>query len=850
MCFFRSNSALATSLFFFILVFTTYAQPTPYNPLQEKNWYYTYLISASKNGEWVHYLNNYLDGTKTTAVKNIRTGKTFEFPDGSWGKFSSNSKWFKIRTEGNRLMVVDFTKMRIDTISKVKYSYFDGTGGNYLITQSPQDSIRFTALDTKKGHSIGKSKNTAINPSKNVVAMALTSNKEETLQIFDLQTSRGLKIMSGKNMSFQRLTWNATGEKLAFLYSHNNGETYNVGMFDLKSHAVKSLNAGKYLKKKVSIANVKLSISDSGNKVFFSVKPKKNDLKDNSDPEIWDTFDTVLHTRKKFISSGKQGPWLHVWLPMENKVIPLGNKERPHVLFNPNSDYALNFDAYAREPQFHLNTFVDIYAQNVTNGKKELVVPNQFTAINFVHFSPKGNYVAYFKDHHWWIYDLQKRKHYNITINLPHSVFNKKSPSLDTPTPYGLAGWTKNGKELFLYDEFDVWKISNNGKKKEKLTSGRASKTTFRLVYGKGDKRTKYGALGFNTYSIDNEDGILLAAKNRQNLQKSYYQLKDNELRQIAQRDKRLSGLIQLNKDNFLFMQQSFAEPISIECVNLKTRSEKTIYKSNPEWNRFKWPKRELVEYDTEIADSLKGILIYPLNYDATKKYPMVVHIYAEQSFLYHEFTPPSPYNEVGFNFMNYALDGYFVFLPDIQYKINAPGISAAICIEKAIDVALRTAAIDEKRMGLIGHSHGGYDTAFIITQTDRFAAAVMGSGIFNLESFYFDIYKMAGVSEITRVEESHFSMNSSFYENPEAYRVNSPLHQAANINTPLLIWSGKEDANVNPNQSLQGYLALRRLRKPAKLIYYAGEGHILNNSENQKDLTVRLKKWFNSYLK
>lgn len=850
MCFFRSNSALATSLFFFILVFTTYVQPTPYDPLQENNWCYTYLISASKNGEWVHYLDSYLDGTKTTTVKNIRTGKTFELSNGSWGKFSSNNKWFKIRTDENRLMVVDFIKMKIDTISKVKYSYFDGTGGNYLITQSPQDSIRYIELDTKKGHSIGKSKNIAINPSKNVMAVALISNKEESLQIVDLKTSKRLKIMSGKNMSFQRLTWNATGEKLAFLYSHNNGGTYNVGMFDLKSHTVKFLNANKSLKKKVSIANVKLSISDSGNKVFFSVKPKKNDLKDNSGPEIWDTFDTILHTRKKFISSGKQGPWLHVWLPMENKVMPLGNKERPHVLFNPNSDYALNFNAYAREPQFHLNTFVDIYAQNVTSGKKELVVSNQFTATNFVHFSPKGNYVAYFKDHHWWIYDIQKRKHYNITTNLPHSVFNKKSPSLDTPTPYGLAGWTKNGKELFLYDEFDVWKISNNGRKKEKLTSGRASKTTFRLVYGKGDKRTKYGALGFNTYRIDNKDGILLAAKNRQNLQKSYYQLKDNELRQIAQRDKRLSGLIQLNKDDFLFMQQSFAEPISIECVNLKTKSEKTIYKSNPEWNRFKWPKRKLVEYDTEIADSLKGILIYPLNYDATKKYPMVVHIYTEQSFLYHEFTPPSPYNEVGFNFMNYALDGYFVFLPDIQYKINAPGISAAICIEKAIDVVLKTAAIDEKRMGLIGHSYGGYETAFILTQTNRFTAAVMGSGIFNLESFYFDIYKMAGVPEITRVEESHFSMNGSFHENPEAYRANSPMHQAASINTPLLIWTGKEDINVNPNQSLQGYLALRRLRKPAKLVYYAGEDHILNSIENQKDLTIRLKKWFDSYLK
>ncbi|MDC8000109.1 prolyl oligopeptidase family serine peptidase [Aequorivita todarodis] len=849
MHFFKNNAKSGMSLFFLILIHIAYAQTAFPDSAEEKDWSHTYLVSASENGEWAHYMNYYLDGTYTASIINLKTDNMFNFPNGNWGKFSSNNKWFALPLASDSLILVNIEKNLSDTIPNVKINHF-APSGDYWLTQSMEDSLTVTALDTKKIYNLGKSNGFEINPLKNLVAMAIVNNYGESLQILNLESLNSFEIMEGKNVSFQRFTWSANGEKLTFLYSRDNGKTYNVALFDLKSRTSKFLDVDTYSNEEVSIANTKISVSDTGDKVFFNVNLPETLAQANSGPEIWDTFDTALYTQNNFITSGKKGPWQQVWFTNESRVVPLGNREMPQVLFNPNSNYALNFDAYAREPQFGSNTFVDIYAINLKSGKKELVVPNQFTAINFVHFSPGGRYVTYFKDRHWWIYDIKERKHSNITINLPHSVFNKKSPSLNTPHPYGLAGWTKDETELFLYDEFDVWKISCDGRHREKLTNGRDSKTVFRIVYGTKDQRMNYGDFGFNTYKIDNQEGLILSAKNYQTLKTGYYHWQDNNIRKIAWKDKRLSKLLQLDKNSFLFAQQSFTDPISIEYVDLKTDSVKTIYKSNPEWDQFKWPKRELITYNTEIADSLKGVLIYPLNYDTNKKYPMVVHIYQEQSFLYHQFTPPSPYDDVGFNFMNYALNGYFVLLPDIQSEHNAPGISAVICVEKAVDTALKTAAIDEKRIGLIGHSLGGYETAFIITQTDRFTTAVSGCGILNLVSFYFDIFKTTGQSEMTRVEQNIFKMQNSYFQNPQVYIANSPLHQASNINTPILLWAGKEDNNVNPDQSLQGYLALRRLRKPATLYYYQGEGHVLHKKENRKDLSEKIKEWFDSYLK
>lgn len=814
----------------------------------EKNWYHTYIINSSPDGSWVHYINHSLDGSSTGHVKNIKTSKTFSFSEGNWGKFSPNSKWFTMPINSNSLVLTNLEKGTRKNIDSIRVHHFSPTG-KYLITQFKNDSLTINALDKKKVYGAVGNKLFELNPHKDVMVMVTKSNDGEILELFDFDTFTSFIIMKGKNLSFQRLDWSENGKKLGFVYSTDNGNTFKIGVFDAITSTTQFLDWNSFSQESLAISNSQISVSNSGEKIYFSVIPEQVAPKDNQDTEVWDTFDKIIYSRKNFVNSGKQGPWQNVWLPAENRVVALGNTETPHTLINIESDFALVFDSYALEPQFSYDTFVDLYQINIKSGKKELVLSNQFTASNYTHWSPNGNSLAYFKDRQWWLYNMQDRKHINLTINIPHPVY-KTTTSPDLFIPYGLAGWAKDGKSIYLYDEFDVWKLSLDGKQKERITTGRESKINFRLVFGKNDERTNYGDLGFNTYSFDAREGLLFSAKNRNTLEMGYFIMKNKKLELITWKNKRLSDLIQMDGDDFLILQQSFTEPISIECINLQTKESKTIFKSNPEWDQFKWPKRKLIYYDTEIADSLKGVLIYPINYQKNKKYPMVVSTYTAQSFLYHKFSPPYIYNDIGFNYLNYALDEYFVLLPDIHYKPNAPGISAALCIESAVKTALNIASIDETKIGLIGHSHGGYDTGFTITHTDIFAAAVAGSGIFNMESFYFDLYKLAGLPEISRIENDNFHMRSSFFENSEAYRTNSPLHQAANIETPLLIWSGKEDTNVNPNQSLQMYFALRRLRKPAKLIYYEEENHVLNKIENKKDLTKRIKEWFDEYLK
>ncbi|CAN0367174.1 unnamed protein product, partial [Ectocarpus sp. 4 AP-2014] len=197
-----------------------------------------------------------------------------------------------------------------------------------------------------------------------------------------------------------------------------------------------------------------------------------------------------------------------------------------------------------------------------------------------------------------------------------------------------------------------------------------------------------------------------------------------------------------------------------------------------------------------------------------------------------------------------YTADGYLVFYPDIRYKLNDPGVSAVGCIEAGVRAMISKGLVDKDHIGLIGQSFGGYETAFAITQTNLFATAVAGAAVTDLVSWYHTL----GTRDHDRTnmfffEDGQYRFKDSFYKNPKAYLRNSSLHHAANINTPLLLWTGEEDHHVDWHQSIELYLGLRRLDKECRLLIYPKEGHSLLKPKNQVDLTRRIKDWFDKYL-
>jgi dipeptidyl aminopeptidase/acylaminoacyl peptidase len=215
-----------------------------------------------------------------------------------------------------------------------------------------------------------------------------------------------------------------------------------------------------------------------------------------------------------------------------------------------------------------------------------------------------------------------------------------------------------------------------------------------------------------------------------------------------------------------------------------------------------------------------------------------------------HDFYPISDFGTSGFNPTHYALDGYFVLMPDIEYEIGNPGISALNYVEESIDHVIKKVKIDTTKIGLYGFSFGGYESAFIATQTNKFAAIASGAAVTNMVTFYHAVNWGTGREEMWRMEDYQMRMDKPYYERKEDYIKNSPFHSIENLNTPILLWAGAQDYHIDYNESIRFYLALRRLNKKVKLLLFENQGHNILDYKKQEYLSHAIKEWFDKYCK
>ena len=225
-----------------------------------------------------------------------------------------------------------------------------------------------------------------------------------------------------------------------------------------------------------------------------------------------------------------------------------------------------------------------------------------------------------------------------------------------------------------------------------------------------------------------------------------------------------------------------------------------------------------------------------------------IVYIYEIRSNVVHSYQVPSERSY--YNFQVWSQSGYFVYQPDIVYRDRDPGVSAVASLEPAVQAVIETGMVDPDRIGLIGHSWGGYQTTFAVTQTDIFSAAVAGAPLTNLFSMYLSVYWNSGGTDARIFEISQGRMEVPFWEDEAAYRRNSPVFHIENMTTPLLMAQGTEDGAVDFNQGVEFYNAARRANKDFVFLVYNGENHGFRNEANQLDYHRRINGWFGYYLK
>jgi dipeptidyl aminopeptidase/acylaminoacyl peptidase len=297
-----------------------------------------------------------------------------------------------------------------------------------------------------------------------------------------------------------------------------------------------------------------------------------------------------------------------------------------------------------------------------------------------------------------------------------------------------------------------------------------------------------------------------------------------------------------LSKDGrtFVFLSAEGNRPADLFAADSQMKNVRRLTDANPHLKAKRLSKTELVSYLDADGNKLYGVLYYPVDYEAGRKYPTVLNIY--EQFFDDQFS--GTINVLTSN-------GYAVMQPSVNLEIGFPGEAWVKGVTAAANKLIEMGVADPERLGVQGTSYGGYATNLLITQTNRFKAAINISGKVNMISFYTDSPRL-GVRNIHAPEKSQDRIGATLWQQPQKYIQHSAIMFADRIKTPLLLMSGEQDHNVPARQLMEMYYALRRLGKEVEWVSYINGGHGMPTTtvEEVKDYHKRIMKWYDDHLK
>lgn len=619
-----------------------------------------------------------------------------------------------------------------------------------------------------------------------------------------------------------------------------------------------------------------LSWSDDGQALFFGIAPwedkiippekgekgeRETDVEEPSTIEIWHWTDVfVMPWQKIHASQDRQRNMLCVWHINSDQFVQLGQNlidERVVPIPHTKLAYVVEWSKYAMERSIG-RTGADLYLQDIMTGGRTKLKNN----INdrYVRSGPSGKYLLFLEDNHYWTVDLASHKITNITKNAPVSFINVESDStakvypdfLQKP-PFGVAGWTKSDAAVLLYDKYDLWKVAADGSKVQRLTEGEDEQIRHRLIRLDQAGSMRGGGRGFSAPVkwIDLSKPMYLSLYGEWTKKSGYALLKPGgSVSRLVWFDKNVGSLAKAKDvEAYAYIVQDYDDSPDIFVGHADLLETKQVTKTNSFQSDYSWGKSELITYTSDKGRKLQGALIYPGGYEPGKKYPMIVYNYELLSQNVHRYVAPS--DRSYYNISVFTSQGYMVLMPDIVFRIRQPGWSVVECITAGVKKVVEMGIVDPKRIGIIGHSMGGFNTTFVATHTDGiFAAAVAGAPITDLVSYYGDHHWGSGIAETDHIETGQERMEVALYEDFQAYVNNSAVFNAHNMTVPLLLEAGDKDGIVAWYQSIELYNIARRAKKNVVMLAYIGEDHGLRQKKNQKDYQRRILAWFGHYLK
>jgi dipeptidyl aminopeptidase/acylaminoacyl peptidase len=648
-----------------------------------------------------------------------------------------------------------------------------------------------------------------------ILAYTVSSKDEETNGVYQVTLQSDTPpapLLAGKG-KYQKLTWDEKQTELAFISDRDTAAEkqpkFKVYLWNRAGGAgsaveIVSASSPGFRPDFVISEKATLSFSLEGSRLFLGTAPPTEPEK-NPDEEIpadekvlvdlWHWKDDYVQPIQKVrAEQDRNRSYRAIYWTQDRKFVQLGSEAMENISPSNDGRYAVGTDNRSYRIMADYDPGLnDYYLVNSSDGTRIPIRQKQRFAVSL---SPGGRYAVYFDGKDWNSYSIADGRTVNLTQDIAAHFFNEENDVPDTPSPYGVAGWTKDDREVLLNDRYDIWQVSPDGTGAKNLTDGvgRREKLIFRYVQLDPKER-----------SINPENLLLLHAENEETRDSGFYRDKVNgglpEKLIMAAKDFNNPSKAK-DTDVLLFTASRFDEFPDLWVADSSFKNLKKVSNGDAQRASISWGSGELVSFKNTDGLRLKGLLIKPENFDPKKKYPMIVYIYEKLSQGLHKFTNPGPGTSI--NPTYYASNGYLVFMPDIVYTVGYPGQSALKCVLPGIQAVVDRGFVDESSIGIQGHSWGGYQIAYMVTQTTRFKAAAPGALVSNMTSAYSGIRWGTGLPRQFQYEHSQSRIGGSLWEYPLRFLENSPVFRADRVQTPLLMIHNDEDDAVPWYQGIE----------------------------------------------
>lgn len=870
------------------------AQHETMTPETYKEWNKITNEQISDSGGWVSYLITNENDRSDLHLYNTETGQSYTHKQASKAQFAygdthmlfllhphpdtllalKKQKVNKDKFPNDTLAILHLKSQKLTKIKNVdSYKLPEKTKGIVAIKLSKRTLKLDTTLVKSEGadngsrlliHRLNSGKNKAIayvkdyvwSDKKGRLAMTTTGNDSiasTKVLLYDSKIDKINTLMSQAG-EYSQLSISDMGECVVFIADLDTSKTID-GSHQLflwqegnrKAQSMANLNS-TFLPKNWQVSpHYKPTFLKYQNKITFGLCPIPTPLdttilyEEKVNVEIWHYQDGQLHTQQetqKAKEEKKSYTAIHDLNTRQTHLLHDGST--PTLTLNPRhkGPYTLSYtsDKYQKYTSWLGHDYKDLYTVNINTGKKTAVA----TKIDGrPRIDENGQYIIWYSriDTSWYAYDIRKKKKNQLTQGVYYDELNDRPMD---PYPSGMLGWTTQSHCL-IYDHYDIWDIDPTQKAQPKaLTQGRTQSIRYRYV------------------SLDKEDKplpadttILLRSFDTKTKEAglAYLDLSSGLLTQVENGPYHYARIKKAKDDDqILFTKENFALfPDLITCKSDFSK-QKTISDANPQQADYNWGSIELFKWTDKNGKDRDALIAKPENFDPTKKYPLIVNFYEKSSDRLHQHRAPYAHRST-INYTYYTNKGYLIFNPDIYYEDGYPGESCLSAVNTSVDSLIQLGYVDTTRMGLQGHSWGGYQIAYLLTKTNRFKCAEAGAPVVNMVSAYGGIRWRSGMSRMFQYEKTQSRLGASLWERPDLYLYNSPIFNIDRVKTPVLILHNDKDGAVPWYQGIEYFVALRRLGKPAWMLNYNDEPHWPVKKQNRLDFNIRMAQFFDHYL-